>query len=129
MQCSNNFPGDWIIAESDNYYIKGAYESAELFSKADDKLIACIGDHYGDTVDGIIDRNERFCVTVGCGYIVYYIREPFESYPCNRSSTQWIESGNDPDNIKGIDNVRQISDNEIELTDENGNIETVTIPI
>ena len=121
-------PTDWIIAESDHYYIKGFYESAVLFSKITDKRIADIGDFYGDPEGGIIDVNERFCVTFGCGYVIYYIREPFESFMYGQKTSQWIEAGNNPDNVDWIKRVRQISDTEIELTDYDDNTRIIKIP-
>lgn len=78
----------WIIAESENYIIKGEYEDATLIRKSDGSRIACVGNFYGDPVDGIIDINEKFCVTVGCGVIVYRLKEPFESYMYNRITEQ-----------------------------------------
>lgn len=127
MKCKNSYPEDWIIAESNNYYLRGAYERAELFSKTQNKKIIDVGEHYGDTVDGIIDWNEHFCVTVGCGYIIYFIKEPFQSYMYEQSTSQWIESGRNPKNVHYYKKVNQISDTEIELTDENENVEILKI--
>lgn len=118
-----------IIAESEHYYITGEWEAVTLYSKKDDRLITRAGDHYGEPQGGIIDKNERFCVTVGCGYIIYFLKEPFEPYAYDRVSEQWKEAGRDPDNINWLTAVRQISDSEIELTDENGNTEMIKIPI
>ena len=129
MQYEQGTPEDWIIAESENYLIKGAYENVLLYSKADNKMITCIGDFYGDPVDGIIDWNEQFCITVGCGYIIYYLKKPFDSYIYHKETKQWIEAGRNSNCIKWIKKVRQLSDNEIELTDENNNIEIIKVLI
>ena len=129
MQSKNQAHDKNIIAESEHCYIAGEWEAAYLYSKQDGRLIARVGDHYGDVQGGIIDKNERFCVTVGCGYIIYYLREPFEPYAYDRASAQWTESGRDPGSVTWLENVRQISDSEIELTDENGNTETIMIPL
>ncbi len=127
MQYANGNPEDWLIAESKNYLIKGHYESCSLYSKNDNKKITCVGDFYGDPVDGMIDWNEKFCVTVGCGYIIYYLKTPFESYMYNIDTKQWIESGRNPHCINWIKKVRQLSDNEIEITDEDDHVEVIRV--
>lgn len=129
MQYENGSPEDWIIAESEHYQIRGCNEEANLHSKEDGHYITCVGDFYGNPTTGLIDKNERFCVTAGCGYIIYYLREPMETYMYNMNTAQWAEDGREPDAIRWIERVRQISDNEIELTDEEGNTETVCVPI
>ena len=127
-----NIKFEWyehILAESENYYIKGTFESADLYSKSDNRRIAQVGDFYGDPEDGLIDRYERFCITVGCGYIIYFLREPFEDYMYDKNTKQWIEGGRNADNTKWIEAVRQVSDNEAEITDEYGNTEIIEIPM
>ena len=116
-----------ILAESENYYIKACYERAELYSKADGRCITTVGDHYGDPSDALIDKNERLCVTVGCGYIVYLLRPPFEPYTYGNETARWYEGGRSADHTHYIEKVRQLSDDTIELTDENGNIEMIKI--
>jgi len=118
-----------IIAESKNYVIKGTYETATLVRKSDGSEITSVGDFYGNPADGIIDLNERYCVTVGCGVIVYKLREPFEDYMYNTITDQWYEFGRGPENIEWIEEVKQISDDEVELTDEDGNTRIITIEI
>ncbi len=39
---------------------------------------------------GIIDKNEKYCVTVGCGIIVYRLSEPFEEYMYDKDAMQWM---------------------------------------
>lgn len=129
MQIDINDRGLRFLAESDHYVLKCFYESAELFSKGNKQHITSVGNFYGDPEGGMIDWNERFCVTFGCGYIVYYIREPFESFMYDRKTSQWIEAGNNPDNVDWIKSVRQISDNEIEITDEDNITKIITIPL
>lgn len=116
-----------ILAQSADYYVKASYETAELYAKCGDKLIAFIGEHYGDVADCIIDRDERFCVTVGCGYIVYFIKPPFEDYASGKATAQWSESGREKGSTVWYTRVRQISAQQIELTDENGKCHTVTV--
>ena len=122
-------PSDWVIAESEHYIIRGCNEEANLYFKEDGRYITCVGDFYGDPMDGMIDEKERFCVTVGGGYVIYYLREPFESFMYNQTTNQWIEEARDSEHGPWIERVRQISDNEVELTDAEGNIETVCVPL
>lgn len=118
-----------ILAQSANYYVKAAYETAELYIKDGDKRIACVGDHYGDVADCLIDREERFCVTVGCGYIVYFLRPPFEDYAYDTVSSQWTENFREPNDVVWFTSVKQISTDEIELTGENGKKQTITVKL
>ena len=119
----------WKIAESENYIIKGEYEDASLIRKTDGSRITCVGDFYGDPAAGIIDKNEKFCVTVGCGVIVYRLKEPFEDYMYNTITDQWYEFGREPDNTEWIEEVKQISDDEVEITDEDGKVRIIKIDL
>ena len=47
----------------------------------------------------------------------------------DEDTKQWIEDGRNADNTKWIEAVRQISDNEVEITDEYGNTEIIEIPM
>ena len=116
-----------ILAQSENYYVKADYETAELYSKDGDRRVACVGEHYGDVADCIIDSGERFCVTVGCGYIVYLLKPPFEDYASGKVTSQWFESDREEGSTVCYDSVRQISPSQIELTDENGGTKAVTV--
>ena len=119
--------GERLLAESEHYYIVSRYEEVYLYSKADGSVIARVGDHYGDPESALIDRGERFCVSVGCGYIVYYIREPFLPYEYGKETAQWSEAGRGPDDILWIESVRQTGCDEIGLTFEDGHTETVSV--
>ena len=118
-----------IIAESKNYIIKGTYEDASLIRKSDGSRKTCVGDFYGDPADGIIDKNEKFCVTVGCGVIVYKLREPFEEYMYDTITDQWYEFGRGPENIEWIEEVKQISDDEVKLAYEDGKVRVIKIKL
>ena len=113
-------PHEWIIAESPNYYLLGCFEYADLISKKTNRFVATVGDFYGDVQDGIIDPQERFCVTVGCGYIVYFMGKHMRSYQYQKTTKQWFEAGRDPSNIHWFEHVKQLNDNEVELTDVDG---------
>lgn len=116
----NGDSSGWTIAESENYIIRGDYESSKLYRKSDGKRVAGIGHFYGDPEAGIIDKNEKFCVVVGCGVIVYRLKEPFLEYDYDKESEQWYEFGRGPEDIDWIDEVRQIGDTTVELVDANG---------
>lgn len=120
---------NWIIAESNNYILSGEYESAYLIQKSDGKRITCVGDFYGNPMAGIIDKNEKYCVTVGCGIIVYRLSEPFEEYTYDKDTLQWYEIGRNPEQIDWIVDVTQISDTEIKITDEKGNVSVIKINV
>lgn len=126
MEFYNEGSDGKILAESRNYYLKAEYEEVYLCSRSSGRKIAKVGDFYGDPSDGVIDVNERFCVTVGCGYIIYFLREPFESYEYNIKTPQWAEWGRDADNIIWIKAVKQTGE-EIELTFENGETQIIRV--
>jgi len=63
-------PERWTIALNNKYVILGEHEEANLFD-INGKYISCVGDFYGEPIGGIIDINNNFCVTIGCGVIIY----------------------------------------------------------
>lgn len=121
------FQHELVMAESSRFYLCRSSESAYLVSRKGKHDVALVGDHYGDVQAGIIDRNERFCVTVGCGFIVYFMYAPYRSYQYETVTSRWYESGRGPKNIHWYEKVRQLNDDEIELTDEDGNTEIISI--
>lgn len=108
-----------ILAESDHYYILAEYEKALLYIKKDSKLVACVGDFYGDPQDAYIDSKEEYCITVGCGIVLYYLLEPFEDYKYNQTSEQWIETGRDGE-ILWCDRIEKVEDGFFTVSLENG---------
>jgi hypothetical protein len=82
-----------------------------------------VGNFYGDAEFALIDRNERFVVTGGCGIVIYFLREPWDDYFINKKTDQWIKLGIGDADIY-YDAVRQISDTVIEITDADNNIFT-----
>ena len=108
-----------ILAESKNYYILRDYEEAKLYRKPDSKYVASVGHFYGDPQDAYIDPEERFCVTVGCGIIKYYLCEPFEGYMYNRNTPQWIETGREGD-IEWCDRIDEVTEEYITVSLEGG---------
>lgn len=117
----------WTMAESKNYYLTGEYEKAMLYRKEDGAFIAHVGDFYGEPQDGIIDVDEKYCVTVGCGIIVYRLIPPFVNYQYRMITDQWYESGRDSDQIEWIDGIRQVSADEVEIVLEDGSFKRMKI--
>lgn len=118
-----------ILDESENYYLMGSNETVFLLSKRDQnpitkefKVITSPGDHYGNVMAGFIDKNERYCVSVGCGYIIYYLHEPFRDWQFHQyidiQKAQWLEDWNTPDHLRFFEDVRQIDAWEFEIMDE-----------
>ncbi len=104
---------DWgILAESEHFYIMKDYEDASIYRKTDSEKVACVGDFYGDPEDAYIDPSEKFCITIGCGIIKYYLTEPFEIYMYNRNTPQWVEAGREG-NIEWCDKIEEVTDSYI----------------
>ena len=80
------------------------------------------GDFYGEANDGYIDPKERFCITVGYGIIKYNMTEPFEGFMYDRDTTQWIEIGNDKDNVEECDKIEEVTDTHVTVSFEGGDI-------
>lgn len=114
-----------IIAESEHYAVLRFYEDCILVFKDMSRGSVSCGDFYGDAEFAMIDKNEKFVVTGGCGLIIYRIREPFEYYMNDRrKSDQWIEIGigRTPEEDMYYDAVEQIGDNKLRIVDANGEI-------
>jgi hypothetical protein len=64
-----------ILAESKYYQVSHEFEAVFLSRKAYSFAIPnseiVIGDFYGDPTAAVIDRQERFVITVGYGLIIY----------------------------------------------------------
>jgi hypothetical protein len=117
-----------LLAQSANYQVLGEYET--VFLKSGERLVV-IGDFYGDAHGAYVDPQERWCVIIGCGLIVYYLREPFEAYRYNQETPQWYEFGRDPANIYWFESVVAGADcDALALTAEgqNGGTYRLTVP-
>lgn len=123
---NNNDNKQTILAESPHYFIRKEYERAMLYRKPDAAPVACVGDFYGDPADAYIDPEERFCITVGCGIVLYYLREPFASYKYDQSTAQWIETGRDDDSL-WCDRIDEVADTYFVVSLENGEKRSVDI--
>ncbi|MBP5489674.1 MAG: hypothetical protein J6Y10_03640 [Lachnospiraceae bacterium] len=120
-----------ILAESENYYILRNYEEAELYRKSDLEYITRVADYYGDPQDAYIDPEERFCITVGCGLVKYYLCEPFEAYLYDRNTPQWIETGREG-NIMWCDHIDEVTNDYVLVSLDGGekrkfDIDTLTL--
>ena len=107
------------IAESDHYAVIREYEDCYLMFKDMSRKSVSIGDFYGDAEFALIDRNERFVVMGGCGIIIYFLNEPWDTYSYDKKTPQWIELGRNKTEMY-YDAVKQIADTVIEITDADG---------
>lgn len=111
-----------LLAISENYMITHSHETVYLTSQ--NKSILAneieIGDFYGNPEIAIIDENEKWCVSAGCGFIVYYLNEPFSSYSYNKINQQYDEYYRNPPDIWWIIDIKQISPTKILLIKEYG---------
>lgn len=113
------------LAECEHYAIISEFETVYLVDKITytEKLI---GDFYGDPEGAIIDSKERFVIMYGCGLIIYFLHPPYEEYTYDTNTSQWFEIGRyEP--VMWIENVLQISDNEIKVIFENGETKIISI--
>lgn len=108
-----------MLAQSEHYYVIGSYEEVVLYRKEGDVFVSSIGHHYKYPAAAMIDKDEKYCISVGSGVIVYKLKDPFKIYQYNEKTDQWYEFGRGPENVDWIKDVVQVSDFEVELTDEN----------
>lgn len=115
---------EFIQAESEHFVIQHESELVWLRFKDSDRNII-IGDHYGDPMGSIIDKNEKWTCSFGEGLIVYFLKEPFDTFETMKIiEPQWIISGRDnPQKPIYVKEVIQTGNWEIEvvLDDEAGN--------
>ena len=107
-----------VIAESEHYRVVSVYEECRLEFKTEDRPYVRIGDFYGDAEFALIDRNEKFVVTGGCGVVIYRLQEPFDDFTSKKKPDQAILMGFDEPIY--YDSVEQISDNAVKLIDADG---------
>jgi hypothetical protein len=70
--------GVWY-GESQNYSVVISHETV-LLERPDVSEPLVIGNFYGNMHDAVIDPEERWCVMVGCGVIVYRLGPPWKAY-------------------------------------------------
>ena len=79
------------VTESEHYIICKEFETVILLGKRSRKIIAIIGDFYGEVEKAVISPDEKYCAMAGCGIILYYLRAPFTSYAYGKKTVQWKE--------------------------------------
>lgn len=77
-----------LLAQSQHYSITSEYETVFLTGPDGQEII--IGDFYGDPKAAVIDWDEQWCVIVGAGLVVYYVREDFQTYTKSTVTNQWF---------------------------------------
>jgi hypothetical protein len=97
--------GSGILARSKNYTIACEFEVIKLDRPIFQPVV--IGDFYGDPTGAIIDAKEHWCVIIGCGLIIYFLREPFRPYEYNQKTDQWAELFRDPQDTWWIKTINQ----------------------
>lgn len=105
------------MAESHKYEVLAEYETVTLKIKETGKEVV-IGDFYGDVEKVVISEDESFCVMVGEGVIVYFLKEPFYEYSTEKCANQWIEYKRDMKNLVWFIDVFINNNSEIIATDE-----------
>lgn len=111
-----------ILTSNDNYKIANEYESVYLINKNTNSKIL-IADFYGNPASAIISLDEKYCAIVGCGLVVYFLKEPYQEYEYNLNTNQWKEWGrNNTENLIWIDSVKQKNISTIEIEIEDGGI-------
>ena len=93
-----------ILFRSENYIITHEWENVYLIRLKDNHKIM-VGEFYGDPSCAFIPDNEKYCITGGNGFIIYYLREPFISYENNIKTDQWIEFYREKENELWIDSI------------------------
>ncbi len=98
-----------VLAESTNYIVTNNHETVYLHFKDAHRKPVIIGDFYGDPDGAIISYCEHYVAMVGCGVIVYLLKEPFDEYNYETESAQYYEFHRYPDDIWWACGVHQNS--------------------
>lgn len=99
-----------LLARSEHFTVSHEFERVMLTGRGREVII---GDFCGDPQAAVIDWHERWCVTVGCGLIVYFLRDPFAAYEYDRQTDQWSELHRGPDDAWHIEAVYQASEDTV----------------
>ena len=78
------------LTRSKSYIVTHEYETVILRNVDNDLKIATIA-KFGkdDPGDAKITENEKYCVVIGWGAIIYKLQPPFENYLSGLNTTQW----------------------------------------
>ena len=99
-------PTEHMLARSRRYAVPHEYETVHLERPGGGRLV--IGGFYGDPEAAIIDWNEKWAIAVGCGLILYHLREPYVSCGHGRTTGQWWEAHRSPPDEWWIEHVYQV---------------------
>ena len=66
-----------ILARSEHFAV--SYDQEIAYLEPTDGRRVVIGDFYGNPKSAVIDWEEKWVVVVGCGLILYWLREPFRA--------------------------------------------------
>ena len=112
------------LAQSAHYEIDSEYESVFLTVRQTGRRVL-IGDFYGDVEKAVISPDESYCAMVGCGVIVYDLREPFTPYAYHTPSDQWKEF--DRDGKLWYTDVTIVKGRTLSVTPENGETKIIVV--
>jgi hypothetical protein len=101
-------PSEHMLTRSKLYTVSHDYEIVLLDRPGGARVV--IGDFYGDPETAIIDWNEKWAIIVGCGMVLYRLREPFVPYEHQKATDQWWEAYRSPPNVWWIEHVYQVND-------------------
>ena len=111
-----------VLARSDHYEVTHEFEVVFLSRFTTPAPDVVIGDFYGDPVTAIIDKKERFVIMIGCGMIIYNLKEPFQPYQYNLKTSQWKELFREVESHWWIESIIQTGENTFHFTvDPNSN--------
>ena len=105
-----------VLARSQNYEVSHKFEVVTLVCFSTPGRNIVIGDFYGDPTAAIVDKKERFVIMIGCGMIIYYLSEPFETYQYHLQNPQWKELFRTVDNQWWIETIIQKDENNFGFT-------------
>ena len=91
------------------------HEYEAVFLEGTEVPVLVVGDHYGDPIGGLIDRECGWVASFGEGVQIYRIAKPFTPYSRGTESGQWV-TWDVPDHLRyesHIASVRQENDDRL----------------
>ena len=107
------------LTRSKSYIVSREDETVILRNNDNNKKIATIA-KFGkdDPCEAMITENEKYCVVIGFGAILYKLQPPFENYLDGLSTTQWKKYLVDED--IWFEKIKKITNEYVVLVAENG---------
>ena len=107
------------LTRSKSYIVGHEYETVILRNADNNMKIATIA-KFGkdDPCDAKIAENEKYCVVIGWGAVIYKLQPPFENYLPGLSTTQWKKYLVDEDTW--FEEIKEITNEYAVLAAENG---------